>query len=365
METAEDGLTREIPAKPTRNYWLDLGRLIMALFVVGIHCTRQNGWGSDPNLIMVICNSSLFRTAVPFFFLLTSYFVYDRYLASDRKASVFFKTGLRYFVMYVFWTILYLGVIVRETYVGKNIESATYAQWFFRKFFLDSPLSAFWFLRASAYGLVLLGLPFIWKKMKPIYLLPLALVLYVIGAFGEGYYYFLAPALKNVYASYFKTFYTTRNMVFEGLPFLTLGLVLREYKGKLPASVLNNTMIWVGAAVSLVMVFIENWLLGTHTTVRDYNLTFALLFFDPLFFLGLSRIKKPLKGPVAPYLSDVASLVYFLHIYFRDLYNDVFTGTAWATNYYLRFLLVATFAIIAATAIAITTRSAKIRRWIY
>jgi surface polysaccharide O-acyltransferase-like enzyme len=357
--------------KGNRNYWIDLMRLVMALFVVGVHCTRQIGWGSDPNQGMAILNSTIFRTAVPFFFLITSYYVYDRYLASGKQASVFFKTGLRYFGMYTFWIVLYLPIILRESWVGKDITGWAYFCWFMQEFFLNSPISVFWFMRASAAGLFVLSLFFLDKKMKPIYLLPLALLLYTMGAFGDAYLNgFVSGSLAEVYASYFKIFYFSRNMMFDALPFFVIGCLIREYQDKIPSTRNATIAIWALVAFGLVAVFLESWLLGRaaelgNYKVKDYNILYSFLIFDPFLFLGLLRLQKPLRWKAAPYLADVSSLVYFTHIAFRDAYNDVFAGTAYEKNWYLRFALVALFTLFASIAIVATTHNSKLKKWVY
>lgn len=348
-----------------RNYWIDLVRVIMAFFVIGVHTTRQTGWGADLNQPLVAFDSSLFRPAVTFFLICTSYFLYDHFLASGRKPSVFFKSGLRYFVMYLFWIVLYLGIILRETWVGKGKGAGEYTSWFFQELFLNAPISVFWFMRASAFGLLLLGLFFCIKKMKPIYLLPLALILYTLGALGDSYYNFLSPNIQSIYQSYFKIFYYSRNMMFDAFPTFGVGCLLREYQAKIPDTKKANIIIWSVAAVGLALVFLESWTISRFVKLKDYNVAFSFLVFVPALFLGLSRIKKPLKWKIAPYLGDVSSLLYFTHIAFRDLYNDVFVNTPYASNWHLRFFLVSLFALMLSCAIVASTHSSKIKKWIY
>jgi hypothetical protein len=110
--------------KGNRNYWIDLMRLVMALFVVGVHCTRQIGWGSDPNQGMAILNSTIFRTAVPFFFLITSYYVYDRYLASGKQASVFSRPVCVTLGCTLSGLFCILPIILRESWVGQGTSRA-------------------------------------------------------------------------------------------------------------------------------------------------------------------------------------------------------------------------------------------------
>jgi hypothetical protein len=38
-----------VAPKRERNYWIDLGRLLMAFFVVGIHATRKASWAASIN----------------------------------------------------------------------------------------------------------------------------------------------------------------------------------------------------------------------------------------------------------------------------------------------------------------------------
>lgn len=353
------------PQVKERNYWIDLGRLIMAFFVIGVHTTRQIGWDANLNQPMVLLNSTIFRTAVPFFFLCSSYFAYDHYLSTGKDPKVFLKSGLRYFAIYLFWVTLYLGIILSETYVGQNKDSLAYAAWFFQELFLNAPISVFWFMRATAYGLFLLGLLFMIPKMKPIYLLPFVLILYFFGAFGDAYIGFLNSDLLAIYNGYFKIFYYARNLTLFGSTFLVLGCLIREYQDKIPQTKKADILIWSGFGLSIVLLFLESWLLYAFSKPKDYNITFSLLLLDPLLFLGLLRIKKPLKLKAAPYFGDLSSLMYFIHIAFRDLYNNVFKGTAYESNWHLRFFLVVVFTLFAASAIVITTHSSKLRHYVY
>lgn len=350
-----------------RNYWLDLARLVMAIFVVATHTTRAIGWQSDWNQPMLLLNSSLFRIAVPFFFLLTSYFAYDRYLASGRDGKVLFKTGLRYLGMYLFWIVLYLGIIVNESYVMKDPrpEAGAYVLWFFQELFLNSPISVFWFLRASGYGLLFLGALFLIPKMKPIYLLPWALGLFTFGAFGDSYFGFVSGGMLEAYQGYFKIFYYTRNMMFGALPMFIIGFIIRDYQDKIPETKKANIILYVLLGLSFVLLFLESYLLCTYSKPKDFNIFFSLLLADPLLFLVLLRIKKPLKLKVAPYLADISSLVYFTHIAYRDLYNILFLNTAYANSWHLRFFLVLLAALFTSCAIVFSSKNSKIKKWIY
>jgi hypothetical protein len=359
-----------VAPKRERNYWIDLGRLLMAFFVVGIHATRKASWAASVNEPLTALNPSLFRMAVPFFFICTAYFAYDTFLRNGRDPKVFFKSALRYLFLYGFWTFLYLGVILRETYYGTGKAVGTYSVWFIQEFFLNSPLSVFWFLRASALGLVIFGLLFLIPKMKPIYLLPLALILFFIGTFGDSYYVFLNDSLKSVYDRYLTTFYTTRNFTFFGAVFMVLGFLIRDLESLYVPDKKGWIAILVGLALSVALIFLESYLVmtyaGTHSLkMKDYNIWYSLLFLDPLFFYVLLMIKKPLKLPGVKYIGSLASLLYFTHIYFRDLFDEFFADNALLTNLHFKYFLVVSMALVFSIIIIGVSSSSRIRKWVY
>lgn len=357
----------EKKAQNVRNPWLDLARFILAFFVVGIHASRQANFTASINQPLPALNPTLFRIAVPFFFLCTAYFATDRYLKENRDPKVFFKASLRYLILYLVWVALDLPVILHETYFGKNIEGGAYALWFFRSLFLSAPVSVLWFLRASAYGLAIIGLLAYWKKAKPIFFLPLCLSLYVLGAFGDTYYGCLNETLQSIYTSYFAWGFNTRNLVFFAGIFLLLGCQIRF--GKENHDFPEKASLYLGLLflLSLCALFWESYALITLSKPHDYNIFFSLLFADPLLFLFLLSLeKKKCALPGIALAGPLSSLVYFIHIDFRDAYEMIFANqTDLLSNLHLKFFFVASCALLASILIYLLTKNWKGRRYLY
>lgn len=353
-------------SKPSsRNYWIDLVRLIMAIFVVGVHASRKASFAEGPYQWLTIANPTLFRTAVPFFFLCTAFFTYKIYLDRGRDPKVFFKAALRYFILYTFWTIVFIPTILKETYFGTTKTPGAYALWFVQEFFLNSPISVFWFLRASAYGLLILGVLAL-LKIRPIYLLPLAVAFYIYGAYGDTYYGLLPEWLLPFYTSFDTTFYTTRDMIFFGLPLLLIGCQIAEvYAAKKPGTLMGICCALI-AAGSLVLLFYEAHYLMSETKMKDYNIYLSLLLFEPAFFIAILSIRLPFPAKIGKYFGPISSLLYLTHIAWRDAYQDLYIGNkAMLANLNAKFAFTLGCALLFSLLILYLTRHFKAKKWFY
>lgn len=351
--------------KTPRNYWIDLTRLIMALFVVGVHATRKASWASGPYQWLTILNPTLFRAAVPFFFLCTAFFTYQAYLRTNRDPKVFFKAALRYFIMYTIWVIIFIPTILKESYFGGSKSASEYAILFIKQFFLDAPISVFWFLRACAYGLVFLGV-LAWLKIKPIYVLPLAIAAYVYGVYGDGWYGLLGDDMKSVYVQYFATFYRTRNAFFMAIPFLVVGAEIAEvHEDKKPSTPLA-ILAAVGTVLSGLALYFEAQYVVVGKYARDYNMYFSLMLLAPLLFIALINIKAPCRLAGARYWGPLSSLIYFTHIAWRDFYQDVWPlKTTLGDNLAFKVLFVIILSALMSGLILYITRHWKAKKWLY
>ena len=135
----------------------DFAKVILAFFVVAIHIHPFEGMN---NPYLDYLNTYLFSMAVPFFFAMTGYLLFQKegklYEQSRRVRSYIWKTVK----LYVFANILYLPA----TFVGFRIWSIE-PQYRFKVFvneflfvgehYLSWP---FWYLLATIYGLLIIYL---------------------------------------------------------------------------------------------------------------------------------------------------------------------------------------------------------------
>ena len=185
---------------------LDWFRLLAAFLVVCNHTSPLDSFapGADFWLTRVLA-----RVAVPFFFMVSGYFLSKRNWANTGKFLK--KTAL----VYALAVVLYLPL---NWYNG---GFASPLQWL-QKLLLDGTLYHLWYFPAVLLGVVIarglarLGLPAA---------LAAALLLYLIGLGGDSYYGLTAqlPALDALYGGLFRLCSYTRNGLFLAPLFLLLG----------------------------------------------------------------------------------------------------------------------------------------------
>ena len=202
---------------------LDDFKWIAAALVVAIHTSPLESLNKTADFLLT---RVLARLSVPFFFMVTGYFV----LYGAYKAGNFVKikrTLIKLFFLYLGTTFLYLPVrlyqfIGEETFLHNNTPG-TILLHMAKAFFFDGTYYHLWYLPAVGLGLVIAwaGLTIFGKKGTFL----CAGVLYVIGLMGDSYYGLTEkiPVLDSCYVAMFRIFSHTRNGLFFAPLFLLLG----------------------------------------------------------------------------------------------------------------------------------------------
>lgn len=200
-------------------------KFIAAILVIAIHTSPLESYLADGDFILT---RVIARVAVPFFFLVTGYFVLPKFMEKQNGLSALKKYVLRIFLVYLGATVLYLPVqIYKGTFATEEGILV-----FFKDFFTDGTFYHLWYLPASIYG-VLFSV-FLLRRCKPGAVQVLAGVLYLIGLFGDSYYgvFESIPAVHAFYEWLFQVFTYTRG--FMAPAFLVMGYSLFVNGGSRP-----------------------------------------------------------------------------------------------------------------------------------
>lgn len=202
---------------------LDDFKWLAAALVVAIHTSPLESINETADFLLT---RVLARLAVPFFLMVTGYFVlYGAYAAKDFSKVK--KCLLKLLYLYLGTTLLYLPVRLYQflgewTHLKKIVPMESLLQ-AGRAFFFDGTYYHLWYLPAAALGLLLVwgGLSILGRTGTFI----CAWILYLIGLFGDSYYGVSAqiPLLNFLYEGIFKFSSYTRNGLFFSPLFLLLG----------------------------------------------------------------------------------------------------------------------------------------------
>ena len=202
---------------------LDDFKWIAAALVVAIHTSPLESINKTADFLFT---RVLARLSVPFFFMVTGYFVlYGAYKAGN--SGKIRQTFMKLFFLYLGTTLLYLPVrlyqfVGKEEFFDNNAPNMILRQ-AGKAFFFDGTYYHLWYLPAAGLGLILAwaGLSVFGRKGAFL----CASVLYMIGLMGDSYYGLTEkiPLLRDCYESMFQMFSYTRNGLFFAPLFLLLG----------------------------------------------------------------------------------------------------------------------------------------------
>lgn len=299
-------------------------KLVAALLVIAIHTSPLTSLSPEADFVLT---RILARTAVPFFFMVTGYFVLPRAVLHPDQAFAYLK---RILLIYLMASLLYLPV---NLYAG-HFENLTLAK-LLKMMFLDGTFYHLWYLPALMLAFVLV---LVWMRMLPMYLTGiLTFALYLMGLFGDSYYGFLPETswLHGFYTLIFEFFEYTRNGLFYAPVFLFLGCLLATEKR--PA----RSLSLMGTAAFSILLIAEGYTLHLLEVQRHDSMYLFLLPLMYVLFSALMDLKLPNVMRYLP--SDFPLLIYLLHPMFIILVRGFakVTGlTLFVTNSLLHFFAV-------------------------
>lgn len=226
----------------------DILKFLMAILVVDIHSGTTAYWSSD---LLRGINKCMTSIAVPVFFVLSSYFVFNKIRQTDSKNAVI-RFEKRVNTLYLSWILLLLPVIIRmwhSEYIHNNV--ITTVGLFVKNYFFAYQFGASWFL-----GSLIIGVPFIYvltKIFKEYFVWMVPLVVYL--------YLYLADENHFIFAWYENTIRTPLLSFPSGLLWLCIGYyITNEVIKKLLLRLSNSFYIMLLALYLLLGIFFEHWL---------------------------------------------------------------------------------------------------------
>lgn len=273
---------------------IDWLRLAAAILVIAIHTSPLADFNETGDFILT---RVLARIAVPFFFITSGYFLLSRYHDSDRKLRHFLKkTGWIYGAS----ILLYLPLNFRNGYFSQSQLLPE----LLKDLIFDGTLYHLWYLPAS-----MLGMLIAWKLVEKLDFskgLVMALLLYLVGLFGDSYYVVVEklPLLKAFYDRLFELFDYTRNGLFFAPVFLILGGFIADERRKL-----SSVEAGVGFLISLGLLLAEALILHRHGFQRHDSMYVFLL--PAMYFLF--HLILLWKGRRIPLLRPASLVVYLIH----------------------------------------------------
>lgn len=280
----------------TQKYYypsIDCFKLLAAFLVIAIHTSPLTSISPEADYILA---RVLARVAVPFFFMVTGYFVLPKALEDGAYGLAYLK---RIGLIYLISMALYLPVgIYAGHFKGAGVISVL------KMIFLDGTFYHLWYLPA-----LILGFTVILLLLR---VLPVPAVgavcglLYGAGLFGDSYYGLIGEAsfVHSIYQGLFHVFEYTRNGLFYTPIFLFLGYALTWRR---PSFALS--MGALGGSFGLLLG--EGILLKLLETQRHDSMYLFLL--PVMYFLFCALLEDCTEERQKTFPKDLPLFIYLLH----------------------------------------------------
>lgn len=314
--------------------FLDYFKVAAAFMVVAIHTAPFADWSGEVDVLITYC---LFRVAVPFFLMVSGYFVVSDYFKGNKEKISSY--GNRMLMIYLAATLLYLPV---NWYAGKEVSGVFQA---IKVFWFDGTFYHLWYLPGVILGCALVRMFYwLWGFYGSGVL---ALLLYGIGTLGDSYYGLAAQSYigQNFYEEIFSFSQYTRNGIFYTPIFLWPGGAVRLWEEK-EGKVFAEKKWWLGGLIlSLLFLLLEGWITyrqGWQLHNSMYFMLPAVMYFGFRLLCGAETEKNSDRIPL--FCRRVSLWIYLLHplciILLRGIAKYVGMTEMLVENSFLHYLAV-------------------------
>lgn len=260
-------------------------RVAAAFLVVAIHCSPLLTYSETADFIFT---RVIARVAVPFFFMVTGYFVIGK---PEKTRKFLKKTG----IIYLASILLYLPL---NLYAG-NFKGLTPGAALTQLLF-EGTFYHLWYLPAALLGVLAASL-----LARSRAGLGIAGALYLLGLLGDSYWGLVSgvPVVSDAYNVVFSVAGYTRNGLFFAPLFLLLGAAMRG--DKLPGRGVSAA----GLAAAFALMLAEAFLLRRLGWQRHDSM---YVFLPAVMYFLFAMLLIP-RGRGAGWLAPFSLLVYILH----------------------------------------------------
>lgn len=301
---------------------VDVIRFLVAICVITVHTFPLAGLNETLDYVFT---RILFRLCVPFFLLITGYFVVDETLKDRKKLLAQTK---KLVIMYLISIMIYVPVLVYNGYFEE------FSFWLFLKeLLLDGVYYHLWFFPATITGLWLVHFALQKIDFKPVFVV--SILLFVIGLLGDSYYGFFTRFawFKSVYDVILSVFAYTRNGIFYAPFFLLSGYLIKKRQNEK-----TKRSFFIGLGFVFLME-IEGLLLHELAVTRHTSMYLSLMPASYFLFDALMSTKPEANV----FFRNVSTWVYIAHPFFIVFVHfacGILHLDALAQNNFINFVLV-------------------------
>ncbi|MRX52394.1 acyltransferase family protein [Bacillus idriensis] len=286
-----------------RNYAIDFIKFFAIFAVVVIHT-----FPLDSQIELFILDN-LFRFAVPFFFVASGYLFGNKIINTRESVEYFKRYVIKIIKIYVCWLIFYTIYDVLVIYLSDSNVLQKLMKYFdeftmLNLFYFGKGTSGYqlWFLTSLIWSIIILYIIYRLKKIN--FLLTLSFILNIIGLFGQSY------------SMFFKLPISTRDAVFFGLFYTTLGFFFALHSQKIKSLKINATIYLYLFVVFSFLQVMEGYILEKKLSSSHGEYFISTIFLTVFLFSFALNFSQLGKGMLITKIGSNALGIYIIHVFF-------------------------------------------------
>lgn len=247
---------------------VDLLRLVFAIGVMMIHTRAFESISKD---LWMATSMGICRLAVPFFFIVSGYFLYKRIQSPKEPKTTLKRLLILYFVWVLIESIMLFPIVL-------SILKLPLIMIIIR-FLLIGVTGSLWYI-ASLIITIFIIAPLL-KKDKILPLLIIGVILFLFGACADTYYgLFAKTTLGPVINGYNAIFILPQVGIVESMLFVSLGALIGKYN--LNKRVKNSGLLSI---IFIIILLLETFILNKSGIAKDANLYLSSIIAAPFIFI--------------------------------------------------------------------------------
>ena len=266
-----------------KNYWsLDVAKFFCAILIISAHFAAE--WGNFPTLIDYAF--SIYIIGVPFFFACSGFLFFekiDSLRSNEEKRTYFINYEKRIWIMYGIWSVIYVVFQVYVWFRKGEFSLDVVLEWLHTALVIQT-YATIWFLPALAVGIAITY--FLVTKFSKNQVIIIAIILYILGMFGYTYKFLVeGTPIGSVYDLYIDIFVTSRNGLFNAVPYICMGCIIS--RKKIIASTKGFVKNSIFAGISFVLMIVESFILKLKFNVTGMDFCIFVAVFTYFFISAL------------------------------------------------------------------------------
>lgn len=295
---------------------IDLAKFICAIFVVAIHVAP---FGSNGSSICMLFNYAiqqwLARAAVPFFFVASGFF-FRKFGFKESSMETSKNYIIRLVKLYIIWTIIYFPLHVKSILFSEEglfHELMIYV----RNFIFAGSHGQLWYFPALIFSVVVLSF-LLSRRINTKYIIIISMLLYVIGLLDQSWFGIIepiriyVPSFWNILKLIENIIVTTRNGLFEGLLFVTIGVVIADHGFNI-----SRKKALLGFVLSYIAMLIEVAFVTYFHLIKGYDMYICLVPLSYFMFGLIVNYRIPSDSDVFKLLRILSSLIFYIHLWIK------------------------------------------------